>query len=154
MTPQETFVTRLRRHRERQRVSIDDIAARTRVKREQLEAFENGDLSGWPRGIYARAWVRAYAGLVGLDEDDTVDEFCRLFPHGDRRAAPTVVEIAEAVAEPSMYADEFEKSDRPDRRRRATDIQPGAPGLKDQLTRMTKSIRSIRQPRPRPAASK
>jgi cytoskeletal protein RodZ len=88
MTPQESFITRLRRHRERNRVSLDEIVSQTRIKREQLEAFERGDLEQWPRGIYARAWVRAYANVVGLDPIDTVDEFCKLFsPRRSPRAA-------------------------------------------------------------------
>ena len=66
MTPQEAFVTRLRRHRERQRVSIDDISRQTRIKPEQIEAFEAGDLTTWPRGIYARSWVRGYAECVEI----------------------------------------------------------------------------------------
>lgn len=107
MTPQETFVTRLRRHRQRNQISLDEIALETRVKRELLEALEDNNLTEWPRGLYARAWVRAYASAVGLDPIDTVDEFCRLFPQGDRRARGTITEIAAIVAEPSGYRDEF-----------------------------------------------
>ena len=107
MTPQETFVARLRRYRQRNAISLDEISSTTRVKRELLEAFENNDLTEWPKGLYARAWVRAYASAVGLDPIDTVDEFCRLFPHGDRRANVTIREIAEIVAAPSEYRDEF-----------------------------------------------
>ena len=107
MNPQETFITRLRRHRERNRISIDEICTETRIKRELLEAFEHFDLANWPRGVYARAWVRAYASAVGLDPIDTVDEFCRLFPQGDRRSGGTVQEIAAIVAHPSEYRDEF-----------------------------------------------
>lgn len=120
MNPQETFVTRLRRHRQRNRISLDEIATDTRVKRELLEALENNDLSEWPRGLYARAWIRAYASAVGLDPIDTVDEFCRLFPNGDRRASGTIQEIAAIVAAPSEYRDEF---DHPaDRRRSSPEI--------------------------------
>jgi hypothetical protein len=108
MTPQETFVTRLRRYRQRNAISLDEISSTTRVKRELLEALENNDLADWPRGLYARAWIRAYASAVGLDPIDTVDEFCRLFPHGDRRANGTIREIAAIVASPSEYRDEFE----------------------------------------------
>lgn len=144
MTPQEAFVTRLRRHRERQRVSIDDIARQTRIKREQLEAFEGADLTTWPRGIYARAWVRAYADCVGLDLDDTVNEFCRLFPHGDRRTANVVQDIAAVVDQPSAFRDEFQGSERPDRHRRATDAPIQESGLKDQFTRLTRSARALR----------
>ena len=107
MNPQETFITRLRRHRERNRISLDEIARETRIKHELLEAFERNDLTEWPRGLYARAWVRAYASTVGLDPLDTVDEFCRLFPHGDRRTCVTVQEIAAIVAHPSEYRDDF-----------------------------------------------
>jgi transcriptional regulator with XRE-family HTH domain len=107
MDPQDAFVTRLRRYRERSQISLDDIAAMTRMKRELLEAFERNDLSEWPRGLYARAWVRAYASVVGLDPSETVDEFCRLFPHGDRRLGGTMQEIASIVAHSSEYRDEF-----------------------------------------------
>lgn len=108
MTSQIAFVTRLRRHRERSGITLDDIAATTRIKRELFEAFERNELSEWPRGVYARAWVRAYATVVGVDPVDTVDEFCRLFPHGDRRAGGTLQEFAAIVAHPSEYRDEFD----------------------------------------------
>lgn len=107
MTPQEAFVTRLRRHRQRCRISLDEIAAEMRVKRELLEALECNDLSDWPRGLYARAWIRAYATVVAIDPDDAVNEFCRLFPQGDRRANSTIRDIAGIVAAPPAYQDEF-----------------------------------------------
>ena len=107
MTPQEEFVTRLRRHRQRCRISLDEMAAETRVKRELLEALEDNNLEYWPRGLYARAWIRSYAAAVGLDPGDTVDEFCRLFPHGDRRANTTILGIADIIAVPRDYRDEF-----------------------------------------------
>ena len=106
MTPQEGFVSRLRWYRQRNRVTLDQIAAETRVQRELLEAFESNDLSQWPRGVYARAWVKGYATAVGLDPVDTVGEFCRLFPHGDRRMHGAIQDIASIVASPSEYQDE------------------------------------------------
>ena len=112
MTPQETFVTRLRRHRERNRISLEEIAAETRVKKELFEALEANDLSSWPKGLYARAWVRTYACAVGLDPIDTVDEFCRLFPHGDRRGHATMQDIASLVATAGEFKDEFPHTER------------------------------------------
>jgi transcriptional regulator with XRE-family HTH domain len=112
MSPQETFVTQLRRFRQRSRISLEQIAADTRIKEELLSAFEHNDLSEWPRGLYARAWVRAYASAIGLDPVDTVNDFCRLFPQGDRRANGTIREIAEIVASPPEYADEILHEDR------------------------------------------
>ncbi len=116
MTPQEIFVGRLRRHRERNRISLDDISRDTRIKRDLLEAFEQNDLSGWPRGLYARAYMRAYTSAIGLDTIDTVEEFCRLFPQGDRRVQATIQEMASIVASPSEYRDEFTHADGVDRR--------------------------------------
>jgi hypothetical protein len=142
MTPQESFITRLRRHRERNRVSLDELVAQTRIKREQLEAFERGDLDQWPRGIYARAWVRAYANVVGLDPIDTVDEFCKLFPHGDRRAQPTFREYAAIIAHQSSYQDEFEHLAETDRR--ASGGSPAPPSWRLQMRRLVRSLLSLR----------
>ena len=107
MNPQEMFVTRLRRHRTRSRVTIEEIATNLRIRPELIEGLENNDLTGWPRGLYSRAWIRAYALAVDLDPVDTVEEFCRLFPQGDRRTGGTIQEIASIVASSSGYRDEF-----------------------------------------------
>ena len=121
---QETFIARLRRHRERNQVSIQQIATTTRVKPELFEALERNDLSGWPRGLYARAWIRGYATAVGLDAIDTVDEFCRLFPHGDRRMGSTVQEVAAIVAHPSEYREDI--APELDRRRNGAGVSPAS----------------------------
>jgi transcriptional regulator with XRE-family HTH domain len=112
LSPQAAFVTRLRRYRQRTGISLDEIAAETHVRREHLDAFEQNDLATWPKGLYARAWVRAYASAVGLDPIDTVNEFCRLFPNGDRRVQPTMEEMASIVAAASTYRDEYPAPDR------------------------------------------
>ena len=115
MTSQDIFVFRLRLHRERARIPITAIAAATRINPTHFEALERSDLSRWPHGLYARNFVRAYSVMVGLDPADTVDEFCRLFPHGDRRARDTFREFAGIVSHAPAYRDEARE---PDRRRR------------------------------------
>ena len=148
MTPQETFISRLRRHRERNHISLDEIVSQTRIKREQLEAFERGDLENWPRGIYARAWVRGYASIIGLDPIDTVDEFCKLFPHGDRRAQPTFRDFAAIIAHASTYQDEFEHMADNDRRRSTPPVDvPASPTWRDQMARLVRSLLSLRPAR-------
>lgn len=98
---QLVFVTRLRHYRQRAGISLDEVSAETRVRRDLLEAFERHDLSAWPNGLFARAWVRAYASAVGLDPIDTVNEFCRLFPHGDPRTPAILEDLASIVAVPA-----------------------------------------------------
>jgi len=103
---QASFAARLRRQRERLQLSLDDIARVTRIRRDLLEGLEAGDLSAWPNGLYARAWVRGYAEAVGLDGDEMVDEFCRLFPHGDRRVRETMQNLASILDVPPGFLDD------------------------------------------------
>jgi cytoskeletal protein RodZ len=145
MTAQDTFIARLRRHRERNHVTLDEIVSQTRIKREQLEAFERGDLDAWPRGIYARAWIRGYASIVGLDPIDTVDEFCKLFPQGDRRAEGTIREFSAIIAHPTTYQDEFKHVADEDRRRSPqVNVMRGRPTLFDQVMRVMRGLRGPR----------
>ena len=119
MTEQEAFVTRLRRRRERNRIPLEEIAQGTRVKLELLQELERNELSNWPRGLYARAYIRAYAAAIGLDGNDTVDEFCRLFPQGDRRTEPVIREMAAIVASQTEYRYDYRYATEVDRRRSA-----------------------------------
>lgn len=58
----------LRSARERQGLSLAEIAARTRVPLRHLEAIETGDYAGLPSNTYATGFVKAYARAVGVDE--------------------------------------------------------------------------------------
>ena len=123
MNPQIAFLARLRRQRLRKGVSLEEIGRQTRVRPELFEGFENNDLAEWPRGLYARAWVRGYAAAVGLDPSDTVDEFCRLYLHGDRRARTTMHGMASIAETNPEYNEDFGPEERR-RDRRKPDTQP------------------------------
>ena len=88
-------------------MSLDQIAAETKIPIELLEALEDNDLSRWPVGIYARAYIRQYASAVGLDTEETVNEFCRWFPEGDRRLRPFVLQHASIVRHESTWTDDL-----------------------------------------------
>ena len=77
----------LRRERERAGVTLETIAARTKVARTLLEALERNDVSRWPNGIFRRAFVRGYANQIGLDPDYAVALFIRAFD-GPHAASP------------------------------------------------------------------
>jgi transcriptional regulator with XRE-family HTH domain len=149
MTPQETFISRLRRHRERNQITLEEIVSETRIRREQLEAFERGDLTVWPRGIYARAWIRGYASVVGLDPIDTVDEFCKLFPQGDRRVEGTFREFSAIIAHPSTYSDEFQPQPEGDRRqpRSRVNVITTQQTWRHNLLRIMRNLRNVRPTR-------
>jgi transcriptional regulator with XRE-family HTH domain len=106
------FGARLRDAREQSGVTLREISARTRISVAHLEALERGEISRLPGGIFARAFVRAYAEQVGLDPERSVEEFLETFSEdglaagrahvaiednqaieSDRRAAETVVKL-------------------------------------------------------------
>ncbi len=101
----DAFGPNLRRLRIHRGLSIEQIAAHTRIPADLLEGLEQNDFSAWPFGIYARAYVRQYAYAIGEDPDATVDEFCRWYPHGDRRAERVVREHAEIVGHDLVWED-------------------------------------------------
>jgi transcriptional regulator with XRE-family HTH domain len=88
LPPVDDFGAWLRDARERAGLTLDDIAAATKVGRSQLAALERNDLSRWPAGIFRRAFVRTYAGLVRIDPDRTVALFLRAFPDTIEDSAP------------------------------------------------------------------
>jgi transcriptional regulator with XRE-family HTH domain len=97
MSERDTFGPRLRRERERRGISLDTLAARTNVSIELWMGLEDNDFSKWPNGLFARAFVRDYAKVIGLDPNEVVDDFCRLYPVGDRRVLPTLRAQAELI---------------------------------------------------------
>jgi transcriptional regulator with XRE-family HTH domain len=97
MGGREAFGPNLRRIRLQRGISLQQIASETNVSEVLWAAMEKNDFSRWPNGIFARAYIRDYAKIVGADPDSTVDEFCRWFPHGDRRANRQIRGHAEIV---------------------------------------------------------
>jgi cytoskeleton protein RodZ len=71
---------RLQRLREDKRVSLRQIANTTKIAVPALEAIERDDPRKLPGGIFGRSFVRAYARELGLDGDDTAQEFFAQFP--------------------------------------------------------------------------
>lgn len=116
MSGREAFGPNLRRIRIQQGVSLHEIAAQTNVSEVLWEALERNDFSGWPNGIFARAYIRDYAKIIGAEPDATVDEFCRWFPQGDRRAERLIRGQAAIVNHPLEFQDELPPDVEEDRR--------------------------------------
>jgi hypothetical protein len=103
MSDCDTFGPRLRAERERRGISVDTIASVTKVGGDLWEGLERNDFSRWPSGIFARAFVRDYARAIGLDADEVVNEFCRLFPIGDRRVSRLIQAQAQLIGHDLSY---------------------------------------------------
>jgi hypothetical protein len=113
------FGPNLRRARIHHGVSLETVARETKVPIALWEGLEENNFVGWPTGIYARAYVREYAELIGVDPDETVNEFCRQFPQGDRRQAALLREHAEIVGHDLAWKDDLQGAS--DRRVSASD---------------------------------
>ncbi len=95
----DDFGAKLRQARERRGISLRQIAASTRIAAAALEGLERNDISKLPGGIFSRAFVRSYALEVGLDPDQTVNEFLERF---DQQPAPTAQSIAASTPEAEL----------------------------------------------------
>ncbi len=69
------FGERLRREREMRGISLDDIAAATKIGTRLLRALEEEHFDSLPGGIFNKGYVRAYAKYVGIDEEEAVAEY-------------------------------------------------------------------------------
>lgn len=130
MSDRDTFGPRLRRERERRGIALETIAVVTKVGVDLWDGLERNDFARWPSGIFARAFVRDYARAVGLDADEVVEEFCRLFPIGDRRTtriiqaqAGLIGHEASPLDDPALFPPEGDRRASADKLREAARLR-------------------------------
>jgi len=93
------FGGKLRAARERRGISLRQIANATKISVGVLEALERNDISRLPGGIFGRAFVRSYAVEVGLDPEETIQEFIAQFPHDSVTVGhPTSAQVEDTEA--------------------------------------------------------
>lgn len=80
---------RLRQARLKHGWTLDSAAARTRIKRDYLEALEAMDPRGLPSRAYSIGYLRAYAAFLELDVTSVVDQFKAEVECETGRAQPT-----------------------------------------------------------------
>ena len=76
-TETEDVVTvgqRLREAREAKGLSVEDIAAQTRIPTRHLSSLEASDWDKLPAATYSIGFAKNYAGAVGLDRDEIGDQ--------------------------------------------------------------------------------
>jgi transcriptional regulator with XRE-family HTH domain len=66
---------RLRGARELAGLSIEDLAATTKIRRTALQAIERGEFDQLPGDFYTRAFLKAYAREVHLSPDEIVHDY-------------------------------------------------------------------------------
>ncbi|HOW84520.1 MAG TPA: DUF4115 domain-containing protein [Candidatus Aminicenantes bacterium] len=65
----------LKDQRESRNISLEEIAAATKIVPRYLEALETDRLSAMPSGFFIKGIIRSYAKAVGLDPDEVLDRY-------------------------------------------------------------------------------
>jgi cytoskeleton protein RodZ len=102
---QETFVSdpigsKLKAAREAQGMSLDDVAAKTRVPIRHLLHMENGEWNALPAPTYSVGFARAYAGAVGLNASEIGSELRAQLGVGHKTPAAPYYEPADPARVP------------------------------------------------------
>jgi cytoskeletal protein RodZ len=84
---------RLRAAREEKKMSLEDIAAQTRIPQRHLESIEKSEWDKLPAPTYTIGFARSYATSVGLDRTDISDQLRTEI--GGSRPTMTVPEVFE-----------------------------------------------------------
>jgi len=64
----------LRRERQRKELSLEQISRETKISSRMLEAIERDQFDRLPGGVFAKNFVRQYARVLGLDEEELAVE--------------------------------------------------------------------------------
>ena len=86
-TAAPTVGDQLRAARKRKKLSLEDIAARTRIPLRHLESIEASDWEHLPAPTYSVGFAKSYAGVVDLDRNEIGDQLRAEM--GSTRAIPS-----------------------------------------------------------------
>lgn len=67
--------------RQQKGVTLDQASAETRIRRQYLDAIEDGDFRMFPGGAYATGFLRNYATYLGLNPDEILQTYHAISPH-------------------------------------------------------------------------
>lgn len=90
-----TVGERLRAAREEKKLSLEDVAAQTRIPQRHLESIEIADWEKLPAPTYTVGFAKSYASAVGLDRTDIGDQLREEM--GGQRFASSQSEVIEAA---------------------------------------------------------
>ena len=75
MSPMESVGEYLRRNREAQRMSIEEISRATRVPAASVERIEADQFDELPGEVFVRGFLKSYASAVRLEPDDVLARY-------------------------------------------------------------------------------
>lgn len=101
------FGDKLKKERESRDTPLEEVARRTQIGIQYLEALERGDFDGLPgRRGFGKLYIRVYAELFGFDPEPVIEEYeqerleLELQEEADRRTRPERPRAARYVPPP------------------------------------------------------
>lgn len=70
----------LRAERERQGLSVEDVADKIKISRGCVTAIEDGNQSVLPHPVYAKGFIKNYARLLGVDQEEFSRQLASVYP--------------------------------------------------------------------------
>jgi cytoskeleton protein RodZ len=77
--PVGAFGERLKREREQRKITLQDVAAATKIGSRMLGALEDEKFDLLPGGIFNKGFVRAYARHLAINEDEVVAAYTEAY---------------------------------------------------------------------------
>jgi cytoskeleton protein RodZ len=92
-----SFGARLTAAREKERLSVGDMASRLRLHVNQVRAIESENLAQLPEPAYVRGFVRSYARSLGLDPAPLIDDL-------NSKLEPASASVVDGIAKARDYS--------------------------------------------------
>jgi cytoskeletal protein RodZ len=70
-----SFGERLKKERDRKKITLDQVAVSTKISTRMLRALEEEKFDQLPGGIFNKGFVRAYARYLGLNEEKAIADY-------------------------------------------------------------------------------
>lgn len=93
-----SFGERLKRTRENQKFTLDQVATATKISTRMLKALEDEKFGQLPGGIFNKGFVRSYARFLHIDEAQAVRDYMQASGEANQPPAAEDVEL-KAIAE-------------------------------------------------------
>ncbi len=94
----------LRKMREAQSLSINDVASQLRLSGKQVESLETDDFAGLPEAMIVKGFIRNYAKLLKIPAEPLLDAYGVIVPEVKRRSLTLQSSIDMKITEPKRIS--------------------------------------------------
>lgn len=84
----ETGILGVKSWRQRKGISLESIAASTKLSTRHLDAIEAGDFERLPGGVYNTSYIKQYARAIGFDETNLLAYYNEIYSPPAEYTAP------------------------------------------------------------------